>query len=218
MILIDDVIDADQLQAIRVGLAQAPFHDGGATAGSTARKVKANQQADPENVEVRELGALVRRALDRNVAFQLHSRPARLSEVTFNRYRVGDTYGLHVDEPVMGRGARMRTDFSYTLFLSDPESYEGGELAVATGDGFRTAKPKAGTMALYLTGDLHRVQPVTRGERLAAVGWVQSMIRGMEQRAVLLDLTRLRGALPADDSRLLLDKAIGNLVRLWGEP
>jgi PKHD-type hydroxylase len=218
MIVITDVIDAKLLETLRTGLQQAPFADGKATAGVTAREVKSNQQADAADPKVKELAGLVRQALDRNTLFQAYTRPARLTGVMFNRYGVGDTYGMHVDEPVMGRGARMRTDFSYTLFLSDPESYEGGELTVAATEGARKAKPKAGSMVVYSTGDLHRVQPVTKGERLAAVGWVQSLIRGAQERAILFDLARVRTGMATGDSRLLLDKAIGNLVRLWGEP
>lgn len=218
MIVIPDVMDQDTLETLRAGLKDAPFVDGRTTAGPDAGKVKSNQQAEPDDPKVRELSLVTRQVLDRSALFQIYCRPAKLTGVMFNRYGVGDTYGMHVDEPVMGRGARLRTDFSYTLFLTDPETYEGGELTVAGLDGERSVKPKAGSLVIYSTGDLHRVQPVRSGERLAAVGWVQSLIRGNDERAILFELGRVRASLPTGDNRLVMDKVMGNLVRLWGEP
>ena len=217
MIVIADVLATDTVQTLQAGLKDVPFVDGRTTAGEDAGRVKSNQQAKADDPKVRELSMVVRQALDRSVLFQLYCRPAKLSGVMFNRYGVGDTYGMHVDEPVMGKDARMRTDFSYTLFLADPTTYEGGELTVAGHDGERTVKPRAGSLVVYSTGDLHRVQPVRSGERLAAVGWVQSLIRGSDERGILFDLGRVRSGLAAGDNRLILDKALGNLVRLWGE-
>ena len=137
----------------------------------------------------------------------------------FNRYGAGETYGMHVDDPVMGEGeARIRTDLSFTLFLSDPESYEGGALVIDGLDGEREVKLPAGSMLIYATGQLHRVVPVTAGERLACVGWVQSLIRRDDQRELLFDLARVRGAMARGEARLLLDKSLAQLIRMWGEP
>jgi PKHD-type hydroxylase len=207
MLIIGDVLTAEDVETVRAGVMAAPLLDGRKTAGGQARKVKANHQADGADVKVKALAKFVRQALDRNAVFQLYARPARLSGVMFNRYGPGETYGLHVDEAMMQTSeGRLRTDFSFTLFLSDPDSYEGGELA------------QAGTMVVYSTGALHRVNPVTRGERLAAIGWVQSLVRRPDEREVLFDLGRARAALPEGEARLLVDKAMGNLLRIWGEP
>lgn len=215
MLTIADVLAAEDVARVREGLAAVPFGDGKRTAGPAAKKVKANAQTDGGDPKVQALAKFVRDALERHPVFSLYARPARWSPVMFNRYRGGDAYGFHVDDPVM---SGVRTDLSFTLFLSDPETYEGGALIVDGLDGEREVKLAAGSAVLYPTGALHRVTPVTSGERLAAVGWVQSLIRREDEREILFDLSRTRAALPDSEARLTLDKAIGNLVRLWGEP
>ena len=112
----------------------------------------------------------------------------------------------------------MRTDLSFTLFLSEPDTYAGGALLLDGLDGEREARPGAGSLVLYATGVPHRVTPVTAGERLACVGWVQSALRREDQRELLFDLARTRAALPDGEARLLLDKSIGGLLRMWSEP
>ena len=215
MLTIADVLAAEDVARVREGLAAAPFGDGKRTAGPAAKKVKANAQADGADAKVQALAKFVRDALERHPVFSLYARPARWSPVMFNRYRGGDAYGFHVDDPVMGE---VRTDLSFTLFLSDPETYEGGALLIDGLDGEREVKLSVGSLVLYPTGALHRVTPVTAGERLAAVGWIQSLIRRADEREILFDLGRTRASLPDGEARLTLDKAIGNLVRLWGEP
>jgi PKHD-type hydroxylase len=215
MLTIADVLTSEDVERVREGLASAPFGDGKRTASGPAKAVKANAQADGSDAKVQALAKFVRDALERHPVFSLYARPARWSPVMFNRYRGGDAYGFHVDNPVMGE---VRTDLSFTLFLSDPETYEGGALLVAGLDGEREVKLPAGSVVLYPTGALHRVTPVTSGERLAAVGWIQSLIRRADEREILFDLGRTRASLPDSEPRLILDKAIGNLVRLWGEP
>ena len=215
MLTIADVLTAEDVARVREGLAAAPFVSGRKTAGSQARKVKQNLQADGADAKVQALSKFVRQALERHPVFSLYARPARWSGVMFSRYQGGDEYGFHVDDPVM---AGLRTDLSFTLFLADPETYEGGALLIDSLDGEREVKLSAGSAVLYPTGALHRVTPVTSGERLAAVGWIQSLIRRADEREILFDLGRTRASLPESDARLLLDKAIGNLVRLWGEP
>lgn len=219
MLIIGEVLTPQDVETVRAGVLAAPMLDGRKTAGGQARKVKANHQADGADPKVQALAKFVRRALDRNALFQLYARPARLSGVMFNRYGPGETYGLHVDEAMMAtKEGRLRTDFSFTLFLSDPATYEGGELVLVGTEGERAIKPEAGTMVVYATGALHQVNPVTSGERLAAVGWVQSLVRRPDEREVLFDLGRARAALPEGEARLLVDKAMGNLLRIWGEP
>lgn len=215
MILLS-VLAPEDVARLRAKLAHAEFRDGKETARGDARRVKRNAQAG--NVEA--LGVFVRSAFDRSPVFQAWARPARWSRLLFSRYEEGDAYGLHADEPFMAAdgGGTLRTDLSFTLFLSDPESYDGGELVIVGADGERSVKAEAGTVVVYETGRLHRVEPVTRGERLAAVGWIQSRVRQAERREVLFDLWRVRSALGEGDPRLTLDKTIGNLQRLWGEP
>ena len=220
MLTLIDVLSAEEAGRLRAGLAEAPFRDGKLTAGPAARKVKSNVQADGSDERVRALAASVRQGLERSEVFRLYARPARWSKLLFSRYAAGDAYGMHVDDATMAGedGGRLRTDLSFTVFLSEPESYEGGALLVDGLDGEREVKLPAGGVAVYPTGALHRVQPVTRGERLACIGWVQSLVRREDERELLFDLGRVRASLPDGEARLLLDKSIGNLLRLWIEP
>lgn len=219
MLTIEGVLEAEDVARVRGGLAHAPFRDGKRTAAGDARRVKANRQADGADEGVAKLAEFVKKALQRNPLVQTYVRPARWSRLMFNRYGPGETYGLHVDDPVMGDGeARLRTDLSFTLFLTDPADYDGGELLIDGLDGERVVKLSAGGMAVYPTGALHRVTPVTSGERLACVGWVQSLIRRADEREILFDLARVRASMTRSDARLVLDKSIAALVRLWGEP
>jgi PKHD-type hydroxylase len=220
MLTIADILETEDIARVRETLAAAPFRDGKATAGAEARKVKANQQAIGDDPAVAALSAFVRRALERHPIFMAYARPARWSRLLFSRYRGGDAYGLHTDDATMEAedGGRLRTDLSFTLFLSDPATYAGGALLIDGLDGEREFRPAAGSVVLYPTGQLHRVTPVTEGERLAAVGWVQSLIPRADEREVLFDLARVRWASPEGDARLLLDKSIGALMRMWGQP
>jgi PKHD-type hydroxylase len=145
-------------------------------------------------------------------------RPARWSNLMFSRYGPGQEYGLHADNAGMidTDGWPMRTDVSFTVFLSDPDTYEGGALFIEDGAGGRAFRPPAGSAVFYPTGLLHRVMPVTAGERLACVGWVQSLVRRPDQREILFDLEGLRDEATGDAS-LTLDKTLGNLLRMWGE-
>lgn len=219
MLTLPAILEPDDIARIREELAQAPWRDGRRTAGAGARRVKANAQADVDHPRVAGLARFVREAMERNAVFAAYARPGRWSTLMFNRYGPGETYGTHMDDALMGpEGARVRTDLSFTLFLSDPETYEGGELVVDGLEGERAVKLPAGSLVLYPTGALHRVEPVVSGQRLAAVGWIQSLIRRADEREILFDLARVRGALADGEARLLLDKAAGNLMRLWAEP
>lgn len=218
MLTLADALSPEDVATVLAGLAECRFRDGRQTAGASARNVKKNLQSDGTDPKVAALARFVRKALERQPLFQTYVRPARWANLMFNRYEVGDAYGLHVDDALMGQGDnRLRTDLSFTLFLSDPGSYEGGGLIVDGLDGERYTRPAAGTLILYPTGALHQVEPVTAGARMACVGWVQSLIRQPDQREILFDLARTRGALSADETRLLLDKSISALLRMWAE-
>lgn len=218
MLTLAEVLVAEDVMRVMDGLAEAAFLDGRKTAAGDARAVKANSQADGADPRVAALADFCRKAIERHPVFGAYVRPARWSKLMFNRYGRGETYGLHFDDPIMGSGeARIRSDLSFTLFLSDPETYEGGALLIDGLDGEREIKLPAGAMVVYPTGALHQVTPVVTGIRHACVGWVQSLIRRDDERAILFDLSRVRSGLPAGETRLLLDKSVANLVRLWGE-
>lgn len=219
MLTIADVLEPEDVTRVREGLAKARFADGKRTAGGDARRVKANRQTDGADPGVQALAAFVHKALERNLLIQTYVRPTRWSRLMFNRYGPGETYGLHVDDPLMGEGeTRLRTDLSFTLFLCDPGDYEGGELLIDGLDGERAVKMTAGGMVVYPTGALHRVTPVTKGERLACVGWAQSLIRRADEREILFDLARVRASMGRSGARLVLDKSVAALIRLWAEP
>ncbi|MBA1145715.1 Fe2+-dependent dioxygenase [Ectothiorhodospiraceae bacterium WFHF3C12] len=222
ILCIADVLDADSVARVRAGLARASFRDGRETAGWHARLVKHNQQADSRTEAVESLRSLVDQAVAASPLFQTAARPARQRPVMFSRYESGMSYGAHVDDAVMGQGGdRLRTDLSFTLFLCDPDSYDGGELIMDTTAGEQSYKLPAGAMVLYPSSTLHRVDPVTRGERLAAVGWVQSQVRDPRHRELLFDLETARrrifetqGKTPEFD---LVSKSLANLLRMWVE-
>lgn len=216
--IVPDILNVQQLAAVQQSLASAPFRDGRATAGAAAEQVKRNEQARGDDPGVIDLGRKVRLALETHPTFKTLVRPARWSSLMFSRYGPGQQYGLHADNAAMydDSGWPLRTDLSFTLFLSDPESYEGGTLLLRDLAGDREFRPTAGSVVLYPTGQLHRVTPVTRGVRLACVGWVQSMVRRADQREMLFDLERVRQGQDGE-AALLLDKTIGNLLRMWGE-
>lgn len=166
--------------------------------------------------------ALVRRvrlALEAHPVVRDWVRPVRWSLPMFARYGPGGHYGVHTDNAVVHdeNGWPVRTDMSFTLFLSDPDTYDGGALLVRDRVGDREFRPEAGSAVLYPTGQLHGVTPVTRGERLVCVGWIQSLVRRADQRELLFDLEQVRAGIDGGEAALLMDKAIGNLLRMWGE-
>lgn len=218
MILIENVLGREQALAIGEALARAPFQDGSLTAGSAARKVKQNTQALGDDAGVAALGDRVRLALEGNALVRRMVRPVRWSNLLFSRYSSGQQYGLHADNAAMvdEHGWPLRTDVSFTLFLSDPDTYGGGSLLIPGQSGDREFRLGAGSAVFYPTGLLHRVTPVTAGVRLACVGWIQSLVRRPDQREILSDLHGLRDD-ANEEASLILDKTIGNLLRMWGE-
>lgn len=220
MILLEGVLAAEDVDRVRRDLEAAPWRDGAATAGGAARAVKHNRQAAGNDPGVAALGDFVTAALRRHPTFELAARPLRLSRLLFSRYEGGETYGDHTDDALMGEPP-LRSDLAFTVFLSAPESYEGGALTVSTPLGEQAIKLSAGDAVLYHSGTIHRVAPVTAGMRLACVGWVQSLVRDAAQRDLLFDLATARAQCAgkiARETLLLLDRTQSNLLRMWAEP
>ncbi|TBW58597.1 Fe2+-dependent dioxygenase [Marinobacter halodurans] len=222
ILCIGDVLGPEQLARVRAALDQGQFEDGRKTAGWHARLVKNNEQMQAGSAASRALRQEVEKTLSGHPVFQMAVRPAKMTSILFSRYRDGMTYGNHVDDPVMGSGpGRLRTDISFTLFLDDPESYDGGELVTDTTAGEQSYKLPAGSVITYPSSTLHRVEPVTRGQRRVAVGWIQSTIRDPAQREVLFDIDTARRQIFEREGKTtefdLLTKSLANLQRFWAE-
>jgi PKHD-type hydroxylase len=212
------LLDPATLAAIRATLSDRTlFQPGRATAGWHAREVKHNEQARAGTL-VDGILRKVEQALLANEVLVATARPKRLVRLLVSRYETGMAYGAHVDDALMDG---MRTDLSFTLFLSEPDSYDGGELMIEDSSGERAVKLPAGDLVLYPSTTLHRVAPVTRGERLAVVGWVRSLIRDAGQREILLDLETVLRELFGREGKSrtfdLLAKTRTNLLRMWAE-
>lgn len=218
MLPIEDVLTPEELQTILTRLEASEFVDGKTTAGWYARQVKHNRQLDRHDQSAEDLKAIVQAALKRNVLFQMVVQPRQVHSLLFSRYEAGMSYGTHVDNALMS-GGKWRSDVSFTIFLSDPAAYEGGELVVEAMDGDRPVKLAAGTAIVYPSAYLHRVEPVTAGVRLVVVGWVQSLVRDPSQREILFDLDTVRRALFQQHGKSiefdLLSKTHANLLRKW---
>ncbi|PKP83327.1 MAG: Fe2+-dependent dioxygenase [Alphaproteobacteria bacterium HGW-Alphaproteobacteria-18] len=223
MIVIEDVLSQDVLSEVSAALRELRWEDGRNTAGATARRVKRNQQADLSSRTGSKVRDVLLEAVTRHPVVEAYARPLRFAPPLISCTGEGDTYGLHIDNPVMGKGeARLRTDLSLTLFLSPPESYEGGELEIETVFRTESIKLPAGSMVIYPSTELHRVAPVTSGERFVFVSWIQSAIRDAAQRAILFDITNLKAGLarsfpPGSPELLSLAKTESNLLRMWAD-
>jgi len=219
-LILQAVLAPEDLERLRTGLAEAAWASGKRTAGAAARDVKENLQADGADARVQALERFVVDALYRHPLFEFAARPARLSRLLFSRYEPGMTYGAHTDDALMGQGeARVRTDLAFTLFLAERGSYEGGALVVTSPLGEQEIALEAGDAILYPAGSIHYVAPVTKGARLAAVGWIESLIGDAAQRELLFDLSVLRerlgeAGIPREEL-LTLDKSVSNLLRMW---
>lgn len=226
LIRIPAVLDADQLAFVRTRLeaAESAWVDGRATAGHQGVRVKQNEQLAENSQVAIELGDFILARLERNPLFISAALPERVYPPMFNRYSGGGHFGSHVDNAVRlipGSGRKIRTDVSATLFLADPESYDGGELQIEDTYGLQTVKLAAGDMVLYPSTSLHRVTPVTRGARVACFLWVQSMVRDDTQRSLLFDMDSAIQRLAATDAdetaRTHLTGCYHNLLRMWAE-
>lgn len=219
MITTVDILNADAVRKAVESLQTARFLDGRRTAGDAATRVKDNEQARGDEPEVIALARWIRLAIESHSVVRSAIRPVRWSSLLFSRYRPGQQYGAHTDNAFVydRSGSPLRSDMSFTLFLSEPESYEGGALRTRCDGEDRDYRLPAGSAVFYPTGQIHSVTPVTRGVRVACVGWVQSLVRRADQRELLADLETIRHSEIPIEARLLLDKTFGNLLRMWGE-
>ncbi|MEF2147711.1 Fe2+-dependent dioxygenase [Aquilutibacter rugosus] len=220
---IPGVLNADELQAIRRGLEAATWTDGRQTVGVQGAQVKRNLQVDADDPARAELSALIETAVRRHPLFFAAALPLRILTPRFNCYQQGGTYGMHVDGAVMQVDAQthLRSDLSCTVFLSDPDTYQGGELVIRDTYGEHDVKLAAGDAILYPAGSLHQVTPVTQGQRLASFFWVQSMVRDPQQRSLLFDMDTAIQALrqsDADEQAIVqLTGVYHNLLRQWAQ-
>ncbi len=220
---IPDVLTQDELAGLRIGLSGLAYSDGRLTAGDQAVRVKNNLEVQPSK-EWEPLARMVMAGLMRNDTFIRFSLPRKLMNPLFNRYDEGMEYGSHTDIGIMDAGRpeyATRADLSMTLFISEPESYDGGELVISSSVGESAFKPAAGTLVIYPSGELHWVTKVTRGSRIAAVSWIQSYVKPAQRRTILFemdslsDLARARGA---DQEEIDLSVSVYHkLLRLWSE-
>jgi PKHD-type hydroxylase len=224
LLQIPDVLTAEQVAECRRVLETAEWVDGRVTAGHQSARAKDNRQLPESHPAARQLGDLILAALERNPLFMSAALPLKVFPPLFNRYEGGQSFGNHVDNAirqVAGTPHRVRTDLSATLFLAAPEEYEGGELLVEDTYGVHSVKLPAGHLILYPASSLHRVQPVTRGARLASFFWVQSMVRDDGERTLLFDLDtaiqRLGVEAPDHPSVVQLTSVYHNLLRRWAD-
>lgn len=222
LIQISEVFTSAEAAEMRLRLEAAAWVDGKVTAGHQSAQVKQNRQLPESDPLAQEMGNLVLQRLARNPLFMAAALPRKIFPPLFNRYEGGENFGYHVDNavrPITGSSERVRTDLSATLFLSEPDSYEGGELVVDDVYGPRSIKLPAGHMVLYPGTSLHRVNAVTRGARISSFFWLQSLVREDAQRSLLLDLDvaiqRLTQDVKEHPSLIQLTGVYHNLLRRW---
>lgn len=216
LFILNQLLSAEQVKGLREQIQAASFSDGALTANGLAKAVKRNEQLNAQRAP--ELIRSLTSQIVKHPRIKALALPAKATPVMISRYRQGMAYGVHSDSAqVQG----VRTDLSYTLFLEDPNLYEGGALLIQSPVGNQRIRLPAGSLVLYNTGTLHSVEPVTAGERLAAVGWIQSQVRDPRQRELLWDLERARVEYKSvsghDHAAQLLNKVSQNLRRLWLE-
>jgi PKHD-type hydroxylase len=216
------VLEATEVATLVERLASVPFVDGKVTASGRAAQGKRNLQMQPDAPGADELRAIVTNALHRSERFRRIAMPKVVAAPVFNRYDVGMLYEQHVDGATMRGGDGQRVDVAMTLFLSDPKTYEGGELVIETLSGGIGVKLAAGDAVVYPASTLHRVAPVRSGTRLAAITWVRSVVRDPAQRELLAELemamTSLESRAPEAKTEIdLLRKSHHNLIRMWAD-
>lgn len=220
-ICIPDILDSRQLAELAAQMDRQSFIDGRETAGWAAAGVKANTQIAVDFPGYAAMQALVAAALAANRIFAMAAMPRQMRPILFSRYGPGMGYGPHVDNALMGEAPPTRIDLAFTLFLSEPESYEGGELEIDEPAGTRSFKLPAGAAVLYPANSLHWVTTVTSGSRDVAVGWLQSLVREHDRRRVLFELETLRATMFAESGKTpsfdTLTRNTSDLWRMWAE-
>jgi PKHD-type hydroxylase len=218
------VLNAEELAHMRQILSAATWADGKVTAGTQSEQVKRNIQLPETSAEAEQARQIVLKALSRNALFFSAALPKKIYPPLFNQYREGMDFGAHIDNAVRTHaisGMHVRTDISCTLFIADPESYEGGELVIEDTYGHQMVKLPAGDMVLYPGTSLHHVRPVTQGARLASFFWIQSMIREDAQRTLLFDMdaaiATLREQVGDNAAVIRLTGNYHNLIRMWAD-
>ena len=222
LIAIPEVLNKEELAVVHEFISRAQFVDGKLSAGSEAIDVKNNLEMQTTNRDMAQLNNLVMGNLVKHPVYLNAAMPAKIAAPFYARYSKGMQYGNHIDDPIMGpAGQRYRTDLSITVFLNEPEEYDGGELVVQTAFGEQRVNLIAGNAVMYPSGSTHRGDEVTRGERIVAVTWLQSMVRDPSQRELLYKLSQARDIL-LDTSKgkqetELVSNAYINLVRMWSD-
>ena len=219
---ITDVLTHEEIKKLREEAALLPFVPGAETAGGRARRVKNNEQVSQKAEERRELHKIVIAALMRNKDFNRAAMPKRIRPPLISRYRQGMAYGQHVGNALMGpKEARERSDVSVTVFISDINEYDGGELIIHGSFGMQEVKLPSGSVVVYPSSSLHEVAEVTRGERLVAVTWAQSYVRDDRQREILASLSEVKDKMnaiaPDANETDLAHHVHANLLRMWAE-
>jgi len=225
LIQIHEVFSKAEVAVIRRKLDEAGWVDGRTTAGIQSKTVKQNQQLDPMDGIARELGQMILERLSKDPLFISAALPNKILPPMFNKYETGETFGFHIDNALRVNphtSEQLRTDLSMTLFFSEPEEYEGGELHIEDHYGSQRLKLPAGDLVLYPSTSLHKVEPVTAGARVSSFFWLQSLVRSSEQRAVLFDMDqniqKLSMELGASHPQIVaLTGTYHNLIRLWTE-
>ena len=224
LIDIADVFTADEVDEMRTRLLAEPWVDGKVTAGQRSARDKFNRQLNEDSALGLLFGQRILARLSENALFMSAALPKRIYPPLFNRYSGGEAFGFHIDNAIRGiKGVRerVRTDLSATLFLTDHETYDGGELVIRDTFGERSVKLPAGHLVLYPGTSVHKVNPVTRGERVAAFFWIESLVREDSQRSLLLDMDvaiqRLNAQQADDESLLQLSGVYHNLLRRWSD-
>ena len=222
LITIQNILDKQRLGFINQVLEKAKFVDGTLSAGMAAKRVKNNEELSADDTQMQQLNNLVMGSLVQHDEFKAAAIPLRVAAPYYARYTKGMTYGDHVDDPIMGTaGQQYRSDVSTTVFLNEPDEYDGGELVITTSFGEQKIKLSAGSAVVYPSSSLHHVAEVTAGTRLVAVTWIQSIIRDPAKRELLYQLNQARESLlknrPDDVETKQIDISYVNLFRMWSE-
>ena len=219
---IKGILDQNQLATAHKLIAAGKFSDGSSSAGMAARRVKHNEELILNQTHMSDLNNLVMNSLVNHPVYRSAALPLRIAAPYYAHYTKGMSYGEHVDDPIMGQGSELyRSDISITIFLNSPDDYDGGELVIQTSFGEQQIKLPAGDAILYPSSSTHRVAEVSRGERLVAVSWVQSLVQEPEKRALLHDMNQARETLlrdkPDADETRQVNQSYINLVRMWSD-